>query len=59
MPSYYIFGSATRFLIPHYAHMTTKCIEIFPTRIRYSGMIFVPENNNKDIFADDSKPQKA
>jgi MFS family permease len=23
------------------------------------GMIFVPENNNKDIFADDSKPQKA
>jgi hypothetical protein len=30
-----------------------------PTRLRSTGMIFVPENNNKDIFADDSKPQKA
>jgi hypothetical protein len=39
--------------------MTTECAKIFPTYIRYTVMIFVPENNNKDIFADDSKPQKA
>jgi hypothetical protein len=38
--------------------MTTECAKIFPTCIRYTVMIFVPENN-KDIFADDSKPQKA